>query len=139
MTRRTANLLRIGTIAGAVIAAWLLYRLFTPDAPTQTPEPRAGETSVAIAINVAATEPLAVRGYVFQGPGGLGLRLCQGRQRGDPPNCLGPFLDLDGVNETSFSLRPGRIDGNPMQWSEEPVTLVGPVVGTRMTVQQVLR
>lgn len=139
MSRRTANVIRALTLILAVVAVALLVRMLRPGDPTTTPDPRAGETAVDQAIAIAGREPLIVRGYVFDGPGGLGLRLCNGRQNGSPPRCLGPFIDLDGVNQGSFALEEGETDDGPVRWTEEPLALRGVLLGTRMRVTEVLR
>ena len=71
---------------------------------------------------------------------GLGLRLCDHRRTGSPPSCIGPFLDLAAVDEGSFALKARRDgQGHLVEWQVQPVTLVGVVSGTLLTVQQVLR
>ena len=141
MTRRTAQLARLLTFAGlAALVAVAALKFFAPGAHDQLPTLRAGELRVSRAIDVAGPEAVTVRGDVFVGPGGLGLRLCDHRRTGSPPACVGPFLDLAGVNEGSFALRSGRDKrGRTVKWQPESVTLLGSVNGTLMTVEQVLR
>jgi hypothetical protein len=139
MSRTVANVLRVATIVVFAAVAVLAYRTFTPSEPITVPEPRAGELPVDRAISVAVDRPLSVRGYVFDGPGGLGLRLCHGRKNTSPPGCRGPFLDLDRVNRGSFDLRSGTTDDGTVRWTGDPLTLRGTILGTRMTVTEVLR
>lgn len=140
MSSRTANVLRVATIlVFAAFFALVTMRLFGPDDPHTVVEPERGELNVASAINRASMDPVVVRGHVFIGPGGLGLRICNGRQNTDPPLCLGPFLDLDGVNEGSFSFETGKADEGIVKWVPEPIALRGTVDGTRMAVSEVLR
>ena len=139
MTDRVAQALRALTIVVFVAVAVVGWRTCNPQEAQTIPEPRAGELPVDQAINVAVDKPLLVRGYVFDGPGGLGLRLCNGRRNTSPPLCLGPFVDLDRVNEGSFSLESGETDDGTVQWMDDPITLRGPILGTRMTVTEILR
>ena len=127
------------TILVFVAAGVLFVRLFNPPPQAKEAEPREGELDVADAISVAGTKPLAVRGYVFKGPGGLGLRLCDGRQPGSPPRCLGPFVDLYRVDEGSFGLKTGKTDAGTVQWVDDPLTIRGTIVGTARTVSEVLQ
>jgi hypothetical protein len=140
MSSRVANLLRIATIlVFFAVLALAANRLSRPGDPYTVVEPQRGEFNVANSINRASSDPIVVRGHVFIGPGGLGLRICHGRQNTDPPLCLGPFLDLDGVNEGSFSFESAKADAGTVRWVPEPLALRGTVVGTRMEVSQVLR
>ena len=138
MTVRTARVLRVLTLIGLAAVVLSAVRLLDAPPPDQTVEARAGEFSVQDAIRRGGRQ-LAVRGYVFDGPGGLALRLCNGRRRGDPPTCLGPFVELDGADRGTFNLEEGKVDDEVVRWSPEPITLVGPVEGARLNVQQVLR
>lgn len=143
MSPTTARVLRVLTIAvfvGVLVAAGnLAYRAFAPGEPESVATPAGGELNVADAIDGPETGVLVVRGHVFDGPGGLGLRLCHGRQNTSPPLCLGPFLDLDGVNEGSFSFEEETTDEGEVRWVEEPLALRGTIEGTRMNVTEVLR
>ncbi|HUP87546.1 MAG TPA: hypothetical protein VM143_17975 [Acidimicrobiales bacterium] len=139
MTPRIANALRLLTIGVFVAVALVAYRTFNPPAPSSVVAPQRGERNVADAINAADPGPIVVRGHVFLGPGGMGLRICQGRVNSSPPRCLGPFLDLDRVNEGSFALRSGKAKEGVVKWVEEPIAMRGTTVGTRMTVLELLR
>lgn len=143
MKEGTARALRAATIAVfvavVVVAAVAGWRTLNPGPTIRQPDLQRGEVSVARSIDVATRAPLTVRGFVFKGPGGLGLRLCDGFRREDPPKCRGPFLDLDRVNEGSFALEEGETDDGPILWNDDSIALRGTVVGTRMTVEQVLR
>lgn len=134
----TARILRALTVVvfGAVVV--LGFRTLNPPPERSIAEVRGGELNVSAAINGPAGV-VTVRGYVFSGPGGSGLRLCQGREASSPPECLGPFLDLDGVNEGSFSLEAKQTGDGDARWVEEPIALRGTVLGTRMTVTEILR
>lgn len=144
MSPTTARVLRVATFVafGLVLVAGsaFVYRILSADPPAKTAEPRSGELSVTRAIDIAGREPLAVRGYVFAGPGGLGLRLCNGVQATSPPRCLGPYLDLERVNEGSFDLAEAETDDGPMLHPKgRAVTLRGTILGTVMDVEQILQ
>ncbi len=139
MSHRTAQVLRAATILVFVAIAVVGYRTLNPKEEFDEAERRSGEIDVVQALNVPPEPAVAVRGFVFDGPEGFGLRLCQARENKDSPRCVGPFVDLEGVDRGSFEFRSGRSEqGRPMWWSPKPVTLVGTVSGTRMNVQQVL-
>jgi len=97
---------------------------------------RAGEVSVADAVS-AQRSPVSVRGWVFNDPalGAGGLRLCNGFRPGSPPSCVGPFVDLYGVDPGSFALR----SRSGVRWGEDPIAVYGALDGTALTVQSVLR
>ena len=141
MTLRTARLLRAATfVMAGVLVAVALTKLFAAPPKDEHIEPTTGTLTVNDAIQKISATPLAVRGFVFEGPGGLRLRLCDSRKPGSPPSCIGPFLDLYGPGIDALDLRTGRDDeGRRVRWSPDPVTLLGPVGGARLDVQQVLR
>ena len=143
MNERTAKGLRAATaavfVAVLVVIGTSAWRTLNPPPEIRNPELGPSETSVARSIDVSGRGVLTVRGYVFDGPGGLGLRLCDGLRSGDPPRCRGPFLDLDGVNQGNFALERGTTDDGPILWSDTSIALRGRIDGTRMTVEQVLR
>jgi hypothetical protein len=134
------NLLRGLTIAVFVVAALLALRLGLDDGkPTpETVEKPPGGYTVRDIITYQPTGTVAVRGYFFDG-GGTGARLCDRRRPSKPPFCLGPFLDLTGVDESRLPLKHGKSLNQPLRWVEEPVTLYGTVLGTAMTVTDVAR
>ena len=141
MTLRTAQLLRAGTfvLAGLLVLGVVLKLFASPPEDEHVESGRDG-LRVNDAIQKISPQPVAVRGFVFEGPGGLGLRLCDGRRPGSPPSCIGPFLDLYGPGVDALELRTGKDgDGRRVRWSPDPVTLFGPVSGARLDVQQVLR
>jgi hypothetical protein len=104
----------------------------------EQPKLRSSERSVPQAMATTGTALITVRGYVFDG-GGTGLRLCTGRVRHDPPRCLGPFLDLYGVDRGSFDMKSGRDLSRTVYWSADTVGLYGTVLGSRMDVVQIFR
>jgi hypothetical protein len=139
MTNRQGQILRAATILVFIAAGVLFVRMVVPQDAAEEVEPRQGELDVADAISVAGQKPLAVRGYVFKGPGGLGLRLCDGKQNGSPPRCLGPFVDLYQVDEGSFGMKSAKTDDGEVKWVPDPLTIRGTIVGTAMTVSEVLQ
>ena len=141
MTLRTAQLLRAATfVAAGLLVLAVIVKVFAGPAEDEHIESGGGTLTVTEAIQKFSREPLAVRGFVFEGPGGLGLRVCDGRRPGSPPSCIGPFLDLYGPGVDALDLRTGKDgEGRRIRWSPDPVTLLGPVSGARLDVQQVLR
>jgi hypothetical protein len=106
--------------------------------PTSHPaKARPGEIDVLQAVTLNPSGPVSVRGYVMSGP--YGLRLCRGLKGSSPPDCLGPWLELDGVNEGSFSLKSGRRGSTTVSWGPQPVSLLGRVSGAHMAVDHVLQ
>jgi len=89
MTVRTANILRLVALGLLGVVVVLALRVLNPPDPVQAAKPRGGEVSVSDALNQGVGKPMAVRGYVFEGPGGLGLRVCNGRKPGSPPSTCG--------------------------------------------------
>jgi hypothetical protein len=139
MSNRTGQLLRALTVLVFVVAGVLFVRLVMPGDAISEVEPRQGELDVADAIAVAGQRPEAVRGYVFKGPGGLGLRLCDGKRNGSPPLCVGPFLELYQVDEGAFGMKTGKTKDGEVRWVNDPLTIRGTIVGTAMTVSEVLQ
>ncbi|MGI8792092.1 MAG: hypothetical protein ACR2H3_02760 [Acidimicrobiales bacterium] len=143
MTERTAKIVRALTVAAfaAVVVAGGLFvvRVLDTEPEAKPAEVGDGELNVSRAIDVAQEDRLAVRGFVFDGPGGLGLRLCNGIQKKSPPLCLGPYLDLERIDRESFGLKKARTDDGDVHYPGQPVTLLGVVHGTVMSVEQVLR
>ena len=141
MTLRTAQALRVLTLLGAaVLLVGVLSKfVFAPEPKDEEVELSSDERGVADAIRRSTGAQMAVRGYVFEGPGGLALRLCDGRKPGDPPTCIGPFVELSGPGLGALALEDGSLDGRRVRWSDDPVTLLGPVDGAAMVVEQVLR
>ena len=122
-----------------VVVVVAVVRFFPDTSRTQRPEAATGELTVDRAIAVAGVEPVTVRGFVFLGPGPMPLRLCTGVEKLEVPECLGPYITLEGVNEASFDLRPVKKDANPHRYQRESVALLGVLTGTEMRVQQVLQ
>lgn len=135
-----ARLVRAATIAVflAVVVA-VVVRFFPDTNRTTKVEPRSDETSVELAIATAITDPIVVRGYVFDGPGSLPLRLCHGLEDLDPVQCLGPYLVIEGVDQSSFALDDASDDGDRFSFQKESVSLRGVISGTTMRVEQVLQ
>jgi hypothetical protein len=83
-----------------------------------------------------ADAAIAVRGYVYDD--GAFVQLCQGLQDGDPPTCRGPSLLLKNLDLARLALVEDEVDGRTIHYTEEPVTLGGTVLGTELTVLEVL-
>lgn len=134
------QLLRVATILVFVaIAVVAVIRFFPDTSRTERPEETTGELSVEEAIAVAGQEPITVRGFVFKGPESLPLRLCTGIERLDEPECLGPFVTLEGVNEASFDLRMAGKGDEARQYQRTSISILGVLNGTALQVQQILQ
>jgi hypothetical protein len=127
------------TVVLAALVVVGLLRFFDTPPEREKLELRGGERGVADAIRNSSGRTMTVRGYVFEGPGGLGLRLCDGRKPGDPPRCIGPFIDLGGPGVVSLALEEATVERARVRWSDESAALVGVVDGASMVVEQVLR
>lgn len=138
------QVLRAVTIAGFVAVVVLGVRAFDggdagDDGQARLARPRSGELTVDAALLAPGDRALAVRGFVHEG-GGFPLRLCSGLVGDDPPRCVGPFLEVAGIDARSFNLETGRdAGGRPVAWSDDPVALLGTVAGPRLVATQVLR
>ena len=78
-------------------------------------------------LRAPADRAIAVRGYVFDD--GSFLQLCQGLVDGDPPACRGPSLLLRNLDLARLDVTEADVDGTPIAYTEEPVTLGGTVLG----------
>lgn len=119
------------------VCAVLAIRLLDRPNPVKQAKPAADSVDVVQAIAVGQERVIGVTGYLFEG-GGWEARLCQGRRRGSPPRCVGPFLYAENIDVAQFNVKAGRLDGKPARWVDEQVTLLGRVRGTTITVSQVL-
>lgn len=141
MSATTAKVLRVATVVVFVLVAVLAYRAVRQVQKGDGPEgakPKGAELTVPQAMASVATTPISVRGYVFDG-GGTGLRICNGREGTRPPHCVGPFIDLYGVDRSSFALSKGTYLGRTLYWSDDSVAVYGLVEGSRMNVEQIFR
>ena len=140
MNQRTARILRVLTFAAfAAVVALAVIKLRPEPGGDKAVELQRGELGVAEAISRAPLDPVQVRGFVFAGPGGLRLRLCEALRRGDPPSCIGPFLELDGVDEGSFGLESGGEGDERVRFLDESVALAGTVRGAEIQVTSILQ
>lgn len=133
MPRWLAQGVRAATVIAFATALVLAARLLlgSTGPGVETPALGAGELDVAHAITPGADRRVVVRGYVFDGPPAWGLRLCNARDRRDgAPHCVGPFLDLQGVDPGSFELRRAKTREGVEQYSPGAVTVSGSVTGT---------
>ena len=139
MSPGVGRALRVLVVLVFLAVGVVAFRTLNPPAQVQEPHSQGGELRVRDALNVAGTEPIGVRGYVFEG-GGYGLRVCDARHRGNPPRCRAPYFDLYGVEPERFDLEEGTDrTGLPVRWTKDSVAVYGSVLGTRMDVTQVLR
>ena len=144
MGDRVPHILRAATFAVFALAIALVIRLAfvggdSSDKP-EVAELAGGAVSVPEAISGrhAADKTLAVRGFLFDG-GGTGVRLCPRRKPTKPPVCLGPYLDVYGLDLHGLPLKSGKAFGRTLRWLDDPVTVYGKVLGTALTADSVSR
>lgn len=99
--------------------------------------PKAGELTVSAAIGRSPTRPVTVRGFVFMRRG-FPPQLCSGRKPSSPPRCIGPFIDLSGLDESRLDLRRGTDGDVPVAWSDGTVALLGTMNGSAMAVTEIV-
>ncbi len=131
------RVLQLATLAAFGVVVVMAVRLFTRDDPVKTPEPQPGSVTVLDAIAVGQEQEIAVSGYLFEGAG-WPMRLCNARESGDPPRCIGPFLYVEQLDPGRFNAKAGRTEDGEQRWVPEPVTLLGRLKGTELTVREVL-
>jgi len=112
-------------------------RLLDRPSEVRHSKPTNDAVDVVEAIGVGQERELGVTGYLFDG-GGWSMRLCQGLRRGSPPECVGPFLYVEGVDVGQFNTKKGTLNDRPQRWVDEQVVLLGRLRGTTLTVSQVL-
>ena len=137
---RVGRVLRAFTLLSLAAIAILAVRLAFPGDDASPDAPRLGDDDlgVADAIGRAPVNPVIIRGYVFEGPGFRELRLCDRREGGDPPRCIGPFVSLYGINSGGFDLRSATSDEGRVLYSDDDVALLGTLSGTAFEVQNVV-
>lgn len=144
MTNASAQAVRALTFLafGLVLALGLRECFYSTDDGNrlETVETSRGELNIFEALS-APSEPLVVRGFLFYDDK-RGLRLCTYREKGDPPECQEPFLDVEGVDRSTFNFdgegHDARLDLD-VSWMEDSVALVGMISGRVLTVEDVLQ
>lgn len=130
------RVLQVLTFVAFGVCVLLAIRLLNQPNPVK--EPKAGDSlRVADAIWRGQEREVAVTGYLHDG-GGWEVRLCNAERRGNPPRCVGPFLYVANLDLGQFNMKKGTVNDRPAQWATEPVTLLGRIRGTEITVSQVL-
>ena len=143
MTDRTARIVRVLTfVAFGLVIVFALVRFFDDPSPrTTAAEVKSGELDVPNALAVGPDESVVVRGFLFYDKE-RGLRLCTFREKGNPPECQEPFVDLVGVDRSSFNFdKSARVEELDLRlyWVEETVAVSGTVNGRELTVQEILQ
>lgn len=117
-----------GLVALVAVNLWLRSR----DDDFEQVEGDDETLTVAEALGLQPLRPVVVGGFVFDDQ--VGLRLCQSRNPGDPPECVGPWLDLERLDTTRLVLeQEGEI-----VYSTGAVRLGGEITGTVMAVTDIL-
>ncbi|MDQ1445716.1 MAG: hypothetical protein QOI20_2180, partial [Acidimicrobiaceae bacterium] len=98
-----ARVLQVLTFLAFGVCVVLAIRLL--DRPAEVKEAKAGQGSVGVAeaISVGQERNLGVTGYLFVG-GGWPMRLCAARTSARTPRCIGPFLYVENLDQSSFNM-----------------------------------
>jgi hypothetical protein len=64
--------------------------------------------------------------------------LCNGKKSTSPPTCIGPSIDLHGVDSHSFELKTAGSGKKRVSFTNRPVAVLGDLEAGQMTVSQVL-
>lgn len=145
MTNTSAQAVRALTFVafGLVLVFGLRTCFFSTDDGNrlETVETSRGEMSILGALSAPAADSLVVRGFLFF-DAKRGLRLCTYREKGDPPECQEPFLDVEGVDRSAFNFdgngHDDRLDLD-VSWMNDSVALVGRINGRVLTVEDILQ
>lgn len=145
MNHRSAQIVRALTFVALAVVAGLGLRLCVfadeDEGRLRPVETRRGEVTIFEALAAPPDKTLAVRGWLFYDEK-RGMRLCTFRERGNPPECQEPFLDVVGVDRSQINFdRSGRVDDLDLTlyWNDESISMLGTVNGRELTVEQVLQ
>jgi len=121
----------VAVVAGWVVAAallaaglWGMVRIAHRHDDVRA-VPRRDEVSVEQLYAPDAPREVVVRGYVIDAGDGLPARLCSGLHRASPPTCIGPFVDLEGLDENRLALDHRTVGSRTVVWTPKPVSLAG--------------
>ncbi len=145
MTERGGQVLRALTffVFGAVLVLGLrTCFVATGDGPSLTEaEAGQGELTIPEAFGAPAAESLVVRGYLFFDEK-RGLRFCSFREKGNPPECQEPYLDVEGVDRGAFNFdgkgQDEKLDLEVL-YVKETVAMVGTINGRALQVEEILQ
>lgn len=114
----------------------LLLALTDSDEGPRRVSSSADSLSVRDAISRQIPRSVPVTGFAFVDEDGS-LRLCDGREPGSPPQCIGPWLDVTGIDPGRLNLR--RSDPpTGVSWSRGPVVLAGVVQPGRLLAEEIV-
>lgn len=135
MGERGWRIVAVVVAVGVLLALGrFLVELSGGEGPTRVTS-SASSLSVADAVSRHLTRPVPVTGFAFVEDGAL--RLCNGREPGDPPRCVGPFLDVTGIDPSRLPLERAE-PPSEVSWSPEPVVLAGTVRAGRLDAEEIL-
>jgi hypothetical protein len=97
-----------------------------PAAGARAPD---GALSIEEALAYEGSEPVLVTGHVLAEGGGV--RLCSGFAESHPPQCAGPSLVVEGL---AVAKLPHARSAAGTTWTDEPVELLGRVIGITLVV-----
>lgn len=127
---RSANVLRVLTFVTFAAAALLGIRACSQAEPSrQSVTPGSGELSVRDAVG--RVKHVTIRGYLFNDLATRGYQLCDQRDPGKPPRCVGPAISLDsGFDANRFNLRSAKTKtGITIVWADDPIAVSGRLDG----------
>lgn len=100
-------------------------------------EPGPGELTPQTALATATRRPVIVTGYVFWRER-LPPTLCEGSFSNNPPDCVGPLLNIEGFDINLLDLKRGKDGPTEVAWSEKPLRFRGTLRTAHFDVTEVL-
>lgn len=137
LSLRSANTLRALTFVTFGAAAVLgIYNCSSSTSPRQAAEPGPGELTVREAVG--RLKPVTVKGFLFNDVATKGFQLCDQRDPGRPPRCVGPAISLgSGFDGNRFNLQTAKDDaGVTIVWADDPIVVSGTLDGMILNVDR---
>jgi hypothetical protein len=134
---RSANILRALTFVTFGAAAVLgVYNCSQTTPARQTVETGPGELTVR--DSVGRLKPVTIKGYLFNDVATKGFQLCDRRDPGRPPRCVGPAIALGaGFDGHRFNLHSAKDKaGVTITWADDPIVVKGTLDGMILNVDQ---
>lgn len=134
---RSANVLRALTFITFGAAAVLgVYTCSRTESPRQGAEPGPGELTVR--ESVGRLKPVTIKGFLFNDVATKGFQLCDQRDPGRPPRCVGPAISLGrGFDAHRFNLHSAKDDnGVTIMWADDPIVVSGTFDGMVLNIDR---